>query len=221
MSVQIVGPEFLYWQRSCMADRWLLPFGDQGIEIGASAHNAFGLPFINVDYSDDMDNIFKREEVRICGHARRVDYVAFGDKLPFSGNTFDCLLNSHVFEHVANSIKTLIEWVRVVRHEGIIYSILPHRDITPQDACLPLTTIKHQVDDYYADADAETHPLRDGHGKYGHYHAYTIETYINLIHAVNLVFGEAMGFRLDVVDRADHDDKVGNGFVVVKRVIKL
>jgi SAM-dependent methyltransferase len=218
--MSVVGPEFLHWKRSAMADRWLLPLGGNGVEIGASAHNSFGFPFVNVDYSDDMDNIFKKEEVRICGHARRVDYVAFADELPFSGNTFDCLLNSHVFEHLANPVRALLEWIRVVRHEGIIYSILPHRDITSEDARLPLTTIRHQFDDFYRDEDAETHPLREGHGKYGHYHAYTIETYISLIHAINIVFGGSGNFHLDVVDRANHDDKVGNGFVVVKRVVK-
>ena len=40
-----------------------------GIEIGGSAHNAFGLKTRNVDYTADMNTVYKQAEVKMCGEA--------------------------------------------------------------------------------------------------------------------------------------------------------
>lgn len=57
--------------------------GLKGVEIGASAHNPFGLDTVNVDRYPGDDTVFKKEEIKLCGHAAAVDVVAPGDKLPF------------------------------------------------------------------------------------------------------------------------------------------
>jgi ubiquinone/menaquinone biosynthesis C-methylase UbiE len=44
-----------------------------------------------------------------------VDIVAPGDKLPFANNSLDYVLSSHVLEHFWDPIKTIKEWLRVVR----------------------------------------------------------------------------------------------------------
>ena len=58
--------------------------GTYGIEIGGSAHNAFNIPYCrNVDYTDDMNTVFKQEETKLCGQAMPVDFVAPAWDLPF------------------------------------------------------------------------------------------------------------------------------------------
>jgi SAM-dependent methyltransferase len=41
---------------------------------------------------------------------------------------YDCVLSSHVVEYVANPFKTLREWGRVLKENGILILVVPHRD---------------------------------------------------------------------------------------------
>jgi hypothetical protein len=41
--------------------------GLEGLEIGGSAHNSFGLNTKNIDITDSVDTIYKRDEEEICG----------------------------------------------------------------------------------------------------------------------------------------------------------
>lgn len=43
---------------------------------------------------------------------------------------YDFLLSSHVLEHCANPLATLREWTRVVKNDGMLLLIVPHRDGT-------------------------------------------------------------------------------------------
>ena len=71
---------------------------------------------------------------------------------------YDYLLASHVLEHIANPLKALNTWKRVLRPEGILILVVPHRDGT-FDHRRPITTLDHIVDDFrksVTEAD-ETH----------------------------------------------------------------
>src|ERR1044072_2017506 len=81
--------------------------GKHGIEIGASAHNSFGLDTMNVDCLWMPDTFFKKEEIKLCGKAAQVDVAAEGDCLPFKDGCFDFVLSSHVIEHFPDPIKAL------------------------------------------------------------------------------------------------------------------
>lgn len=61
--------------------------------------------------------------------------------------TYDCVLASHCLEHVANPFRALSEWRRVVRKDGMLLLLLPHRDGT-FDWRRPVTTLAHMVEDY-------------------------------------------------------------------------
>lgn len=41
--------------------------GLQGIEIGPSTHNPYGLQTLNVDYSDEMSNVFQAQSKNKTG----------------------------------------------------------------------------------------------------------------------------------------------------------
>lgn len=101
-----------------------------GLEIGGSAHNPFGLNTKNVDYTADLDTVFKQEEIKLCGEALKVDIVAPGDQLPVPDNSQDFVISSHVIEHFFDPIKALKEWLRVVKPGGYIFVIGPHKERT-------------------------------------------------------------------------------------------
>lgn len=66
-----------------------------------------------------------------------------------SSGTYDFLLSSHVLEHIANPILALSEWVRLLKDQGTLVLILPHKDKT-FDHRRPVTTLEHLIDDFKA-----------------------------------------------------------------------
>ena len=89
--------------------------GLQGLEVGGSYHNAFGLDTLNVDFTRDLATEFKREEIALCGAAMPVDIVASGARIPVQEKSFDFVISSHVIEHFFDPISALNEWRRIAR----------------------------------------------------------------------------------------------------------
>lgn len=170
--------------------------GLTGIEIGASAHNPFGLNTLNVDRYGSMDTIFKRAEIELAGEAVPVDVVAFGDALPFEDKSFDFVISSHVIEHFYDPIKTLSEWSRVARK--YIFIICPHKERT-NDREKPLTTIDELI---------TRHQNQKSDYQDTHWNIWNTQTFVDFV--------THLGYRVHTVQ--DIDDKVGNGFTVVIEV---
>ena len=61
--------------------------------------------------------------------------------------TYDFVLASHCLEHIANPIRALYEWHRVLRPDGILLLILPDMSRT-FDHKRPPTPLSHLVEDY-------------------------------------------------------------------------
>jgi ubiquinone/menaquinone biosynthesis C-methylase UbiE len=169
-----------------------------GIEIGAAAHNPFGLHAVNVDYSADMTTSFKQWEVEQCGEAARVDVVACGDKLPFATESLDFVLTSHVLEHFPDPIKALQEWWRVIRSGGYVFAIVPHKERT-FDKERPRSTLSELIQRH------ETGQCPDPWA--AHCSVWITEDVIEL--------ATYLGYPISAVQ--DVDDKVGNGFTIVLR----
>lgn len=70
-----------------------------------------------------------------------------GDEIPYKDETFSFLLSEHVLEHVANTIKMLKEWVRVLKKNGHLFVFLPHKERT-FDKFRNITTLEHLISDY-------------------------------------------------------------------------
>jgi SAM-dependent methyltransferase len=164
-----------------------------GIEIGASAHNEFGLRAINVDRYPEMDTRYKVEEKQLCGRMRPVDLVAPGDDVPFRDEAVDFVFASHVIEHFPDPIRALDEWCRVARHRVVL--VVPHRDRT-FDAGRELTAAEELL---------QRHARGFTSAEDKHWSVWTLESFLETCHAA--------GFP--VVGSLDPDDKVGNGFMVV------
>jgi SAM-dependent methyltransferase len=60
---------------------------------------------------------------------------------------YDFLLNSHVLEHIANPIKAINEWKRVVKKDGYLVFVLPSKTHT-FDWKRDLTSLDHMINDF-------------------------------------------------------------------------
>ena len=84
------------------------------------------------------------EEARAPGNQYVCEAIDLGG-IPSSN--YDFVLSSHMLEHSANPLKALVEWVRVLKDEGILVLALPHRDGT-FDHRRPVTTLAHLIEDF-------------------------------------------------------------------------
>jgi SAM-dependent methyltransferase len=167
--------------------------GKIGVEIGGSAHNDYGLRAVNVDRFPEMDTVYKREELRLCGRMRPIDLVAPGDDLPFRDDTVDFVFASHVIEHFPDPIRALDEWCRVARERVVV--VVPHRDRTfdrDRDLTPAEELLQRHFDGFTSEEDK-------------HWSVWTRESFLEMC--------DAAGFP--VVDSLDPDDKLANGFIVV------
>lgn len=74
-------------------------------------------------------------------------YISEATYLPmFKDNEYDFLASCHCLEHVANPLKALLEWKRVINDQGKIFLVLPHPKYT-FDHRRKVTTIDHLLDD--------------------------------------------------------------------------
>jgi SAM-dependent methyltransferase len=167
--------------------------GLKGIEIGAAAHNDFGIDALNVDRYAEMDTVYKDAERNLWGRAKPVDIVAPGHDLPLEDDSFDFVFASHVIEHIPDPIAALEEWRRVARKYVVL--VVPHRDRTfDRDRSLtPLSELIERHDaGFTSDEDR-------------HWTVWTCETFLELC--------DHLGF--EVLEARDPDVKTGNGFALI------
>jgi SAM-dependent methyltransferase len=176
---------------SKLANRYLA--GLRGIEIGGASYNRYFLDTVNVDYSERADST--PLQLEFAGHVMPVDVVAEACDLPFSDNSYDFVLASHVLEHLPDPIAALDEWARVASRYVLI--VLPQPDYQPYDQRHELTTYDELVARH-----------RDGPRIpewRGHWSRWTSASFNDLC--------SRLGLRVLVIQ--DPDDKRGNGFAVV------
>jgi SAM-dependent methyltransferase len=61
--------------------------------------------------------------------------------------SYDFLLSSHMLEHSANPLRTLYEWQRVLKPDGTLLLVLPHKEGT-FDHRRPVTPLAHLIQDF-------------------------------------------------------------------------
>lgn len=75
-------------------------------------------------------------------------FIAEGSNLKgIKDNTYDFVLSCNNLEHIANPIKSLLEWKRVIKTGGCIILILPRRE-SNFDHARPITTFQHLKRDF-------------------------------------------------------------------------
>jgi SAM-dependent methyltransferase len=75
-------------------------------------------------------------------------FIAEATQLTFAASdSYDFVLSSHMLEHSANPVKALLELKRIVKPDGSLLIVLPHRDAT-FDHRRPVTTLEHLLEDF-------------------------------------------------------------------------
>lgn len=75
-------------------------------------------------------------------------YIKEGAELDsIADGSLDFILSSHSLEHIANPLKALKEWLRILKKGGGMLLILPDKRYT-FDRNRPITTFAHILDDY-------------------------------------------------------------------------
>lgn len=68
------------------------------------------------------------------------------DLTGIADETYDFVCSSHTLEHVANPLRAMAEWLRVLRVGGTLVLVLPHKDRT-FDHRRPVTALDHVIED--------------------------------------------------------------------------
>ncbi len=66
--------------------------------------------------------------------------------------SYDFVISSNTIEHTANPLKALLEWKRLIKDNGYLLLVVPHRDAT-FDHNRPITSLQHIKDDYEQNMD--------------------------------------------------------------------
>jgi SAM-dependent methyltransferase len=75
-------------------------------------------------------------------------YICEATDLRFIADaSYDFLLSSHMLEHCANPLRALSEWQRVLKVDGTLFLVLPHKDGT-FDRKRPVTALEHMIQDF-------------------------------------------------------------------------
>lgn len=135
---------------------------NRGIEIGgpSSIFNDYNLLPIyatinNLDNCNFQNNTLWNSDLQegyfYKYHPSKTDgYQFIQDSVDLNlikSNSYDFLLSSHVLEHIANPIKALYEWIRILKENGSLILLVPHKDGT-FDHQRPTTTLNHLIKDY-------------------------------------------------------------------------
>jgi ubiquinone/menaquinone biosynthesis C-methylase UbiE len=137
--------------------------GLSGLEIGAAAHNPFGLRTRNVALPEGHEFYADHQRREMDVEPVPVDIWASADHIPAPDASEDFILSSHVIEHLPNVIATFVEWDRIVRDGGYVFVIVPLKGALPADASRELTPLAHFVEDCYLrrgqDTTIRLHPI--------------------------------------------------------------
>jgi len=147
---------------------WQYPFyktirklfeGKNGIEIGGpSSIFLFELPVYAVAAGIDGCNFSNQtvwegslqEGFHYKYYKRRTgyQYICEGTDLRLvASNKYDFLLASHCLEHIANPVKAVQEWQRVLKPGGVLLLVLPYREVT-FDHRRSITPFEHLKQDF-------------------------------------------------------------------------
>lgn len=58
--------------------------------------------------------------------------------------SYDFVLSIHMLEHIANPLQALSEWTRVLKEEGLLVLVVPHR-VGTFDHSRPVTSLAHLI----------------------------------------------------------------------------
>ena len=191
--------------------------GLQGIELGAAAHNPFGVDAINIAPCRPFDEMFDNEQMKRCGEIVPVDLVGTANEIPRADRSADFVLSSHVLQWVPDLFGALREFDRVVCRDGYIVIIFPQPWAFPADR-RPETTRtwlwRAFLDGWTWDTAPEGYAFG---GSEGIYWKMRIERFKSAVKGLYRPTKDWPGLRWRLVDEEATDSKVRNGWYVAYR----
>jgi SAM-dependent methyltransferase len=133
--------------------------GRSAIEVGGPSRNfRTGGPLPAYDALGAIDGCDFAEETVWSGErggayeveGRERGRMWYTDAVELAGvpdRAYDVLLASHVIEHIANPLRAIESWRRVIRPGGLLLLVAPHKERT-FDRRRPTTPLEHMVEDY-------------------------------------------------------------------------
>lgn len=176
--------------------------GLKGIEIGPSAHNPFNIPgclFVD-QYQPDNTHGYGSEQTRLAGKIQQVDVIADASNLPFEDSSLDYIITSHLLEHIWDPIFCIKEWIRVLKPNGYILTIVPHRNRgLESDKTRDITSLNELIE---RNNNPDLNP--------------NIDTHHNVFIKENLK--ELFEYcKTKTIEIEDPDQKVGNGILILSQ----
>lgn len=80
----------------------------------------------------------------LLGHQHIIDGT---DLSTLKSEDYDFILSSHSLEHIANPLKAMQEWVRVLKNGGALFLVVPDKNFT-FDRHRPVTSFSHLLADF-------------------------------------------------------------------------
>ena len=135
--------------------------GQEGIEVGGpSAFFSFKSAFPIYLYAKKIDGVNFSNHTLWEGKIEEGNlYTYYKNKKGFQfigeathlkevkDASYDFVLSCHSLEHVANPVKALKDWSRVLKSKGRLVLALPDKEFT-FDNKRPITTLEHLIEDY-------------------------------------------------------------------------
>jgi SAM-dependent methyltransferase len=111
-----------------------ITYNKKGLEIGGPSDNGVGIYM----FADIIDNVIFCENTLWSNHKtneynyydNKIGKVIISDAvdIPVINNeTYDFIFSSHTLEHIANPLKAIKEWLRIVKKDGYIIIIVPEK----------------------------------------------------------------------------------------------
>lgn len=135
-------------------------YGEAGIEIGGPSQIFTKKGFLplykkfksldNVNFSNNTvwEGRLQDNSPFEIENARGIQYIKEATELSgIEDSRYSFLLSSHTLEHIANPIKAILEWKRVIKVNGYLLLILPNK-LGTFDIKRDYTTLEHLLDDF-------------------------------------------------------------------------
>ena len=140
-----------------------------GLEIGAASYAPFGLNTVDVGLTEDLAPNdyweYQQHQINVTGCANKIQLGRNAEDLHgIVDSAIPFIIHSHIWEHVLNPLKALEEWVRVITPYGLLFIVVPKRNILEEDRIRPLTTIDELIQRYHE----PTRPLTEYKEAIGH-----------------------------------------------------
>jgi SAM-dependent methyltransferase len=87
---------------------------------------------------------FRFNEAKPAGYQYIRDAV---DLFGIAADSMDFVLSSHNIEHIANPVRALREWLRILKENGLLVLVVPHKEGT-FDHLRPTTPLEHLISDF-------------------------------------------------------------------------